>query len=1051
MPFTIRSAEFLNFLIMKHFYSKAALASAMLLCCAGAAAKTYEASADWLQINKDGSAWELVTGEQTYYQAHPRYGYSSSGSGDDTRGDGQGLFVDEVVQLSAGDTYQLRAAVTSSDYNHDMAFKFAYTLDDENYTTIGTSDQICYNPRNQTTPVFADKPSATSYIEFKVTQSGTYRFGVVSRGGMNRDVSYFMVKSITADLKVDYPLKVTGMSATRPDGPELKATISWTWPTKTDGGADLSAVCGKLYRQTSSSFSASEAHLVADITDGVPGEQISVVDNDVPAAGKYYYFLQTYLGDGVNPTPQSTQSNWIGEDSKCLNLVANQAKLEPIDNGFRISFTKRIEGYNGGWIDSERAFIKITRQKDNDEPIVVTETYQGDSPYVDAEVDGPGKYTYRLFVVYNGVESAECKVGPMFGGGSMALPFSEDFSQTSSLDSFTVISTNSSYKWERNYSGYLQFKTSSYSSSKSNVMTPPLKLEAGHTYRISALSWVDEDEDDDDWYGYGGWTEPVPQDLVITAGSSASFDAQAQIAKVNVNKGESEKMTVEAFFTPETSGNYNIGFQAQFMNYNRIFLDDICVEESISLPADVADFSVVPDAAGAKSATVSFTIPDKTNSGAPLAELSSVTVSRLADGEDAAPVVVKTYEGEECVPGSAVSFVDEVPVENNYTYSVVAKLGDNESNVVESQKMWVGYDYPKNVSGFTISLGTDERGAAVLSWTELSGNVAVHGGYVDMENLKYRIYRITGKDSEGEKVFVGESSVTSYVDEASLDLPWNVYRYAVSAVNGEMESEPTVGYSTKVLGDCVELPYAPALDDEAFTDSWESRGFMVSEEKAAFSCYNKGTDYAAGSYYTTLPPFYTQDIENPMLELDMTLSCDNEEFEEAFDVYAVKVGELKESTGEETSHNADAEESTEAAEAEPILIKHITVNAPVETPAETNVVVNLPEPGKYRLKLELASTDNRGVNIHTLSLKHSAEAGLQNVADASASYLGSDGQLRFAEAMKRVEVYAANGIVVATATNAQQIDLTNLASGLYIVKAENAKGQTKTFKLLTTR
>lgn len=1051
MLFAIRSAEFLNILIMKHFYSTAALASAMLLCSAGATAKTYDASADWLQINKDGSPWELVTGDQTYYQAHPRYGYSSYGSGDDVRGDGQGLFVDEAVQLSAGDTYLLRASVTSSDYNHDMAFMFAYTLDDENYSTIGTSDLTCYNPKNQTTPIFADKPSATSYTEFKVTQDGTYRFGVVLRGGKNRDVSYFMVESITADLKVDYPQKVTGMSATRPDGPELKATISWTWPTKSDGDATLSAVCGKLYRQTSSSFSVSEAHLVADITDGVPGEQTSVVDNDVPEPGKYYYFLQTYLGDGVNPTPQSTQSNWIGEDSKCLNLVANQAKLEPLDNGFRISFTKRIEGYNGGCIDSEKAFIKITRQKDSEEPVVVTENYQGDSPYVDAEVDGPGKYTYRLFVVYNGVESAECKVGPMFGGGSMTLPFTEDFSQSSSLDTFTVIATNNSYKWERNYSGYLQFKTSSYSSSKSNVMTPPLKLEAGHTYRISALSWVDEDEDDDDWYGYGGWTEPVPQDLVITAGSSASFDAQAPIAKVNVNKGESEKMTVEAFFTPETSGNYNIGFQAQFMNYNRIFLDDICVEESISLPADVADFSVVPDATGAKSVSISFTIPDKTNSGASLSELSLVTVSRLAEDEDAQPVIVKTFEGEECVPGSAVDFIDEVPVENNYTYSVVAKLGDNESNVVESQKMWVGYDYPKSVSGFSISLDTDERGAALLSWTELSGTVALHNGYVDMENLKYRIYRIAGKDADAEKVLAGECSGGSFVDEASLELPWNVYRYAISALNGEMEGAVTIGYSTKVLGDCVELPYTPSFDNETSTDSWESRGFIIAEEKSALSCYSKGDDYGAGSYYTTLPPFYTKDVEKPVVELDMTLSCDNEAQEEAIDVYVIKLGGLKPAPEEESPLATESVEAESADAAEPIFIKRVTVNAPIDSPASSNVVLNLPEVGKYRLKLELASDNNEGINIHSLALKHSSESGMKSVADGAASYISNEGSLIFAEVMKRIEVFAVNGMAVATATNASQIDLKGLAAGLYIVRTENAAGQLQTVKIMANR
>lgn len=127
----------------------------------------------------------------------------------------------------------------------------------------------------------------------------------------------------------------------------------------------------------------------------------------------------------------------------------------------------------------------------------------------------------------------------------------------------------------------------------------------------------------------------------------------------------------------------------------------------------------------------------------------------------------------------------------------------------------------------------------------MSGTVALHNGYVDMENLKYRIYRIAGKDADAEKVLAGECSGGSFVDEASLELPWNVYRYAISALNGEMEGAVTVGYSTKVLGDCVELPYTPSFDNETSTDSWESRGFIIAEEKSALSCYSKGDDYGA--------------------------------------------------------------------------------------------------------------------------------------------------------------------------------------------------------------
>lgn len=106
----------------------------------------------------------------------------------------------------------------------------------------------------------------------------------------------------------------------------------------------------------------------------------------------------------------------------------------------------------------------------------------------------------------------------------------------------------------------------------------------------------------------------------------------------------------------------------------------------------------------------------------------------------------------------------------------------------------------------------------------------------------------------------------------------------------------------------------------------------------------------------------------------MTLSCDNEEQEEALDVYVVRVGDLKQSPDDELMLNFDVADTEGADAVEPIFIKRVVVNAPLESPAAANVVVNLPEVGKYRLKLELASDYNKGVNIHSLALKHSTEA-----------------------------------------------------------------------------
>ena len=778
---------------------------------------------------------------------------------------------------------------------------------------------------------------------------------------------------------------------------------------------------------------------MADVQNGTPGEPGSFTDTTVPASGRYYYFVQTYYGDGVNPNPKYDYVKWVGEDVKCLNIVASKATLSPEGNGFRIDFEKRVEGYNGGWVDPEQVFIKITRQKNNEDPVTVVSDYQGDSPYEDAEVDGPGSYTYRLFVVYKDEESAECKLGPIFGGGAETVPYSENFTESASMNNFTVLYTNSSYKWSRYYSGYLRFN-SGYSSQKSSALTPPIALEAGKTYKVTCTSWVDEEEIDDYYYPE---YEPVPQDLVFTAGKLATFDGQTEIAKVNVDVAVSNKKTYDAFFSPSESGNYYFGFQAEFGGSDYIYLDDIAIVETELLPADVADFKAVADPAGAKSATVTFTVPSLSNGGQPLSELTSVTVSRLADGEET-PVVVKTIEGDECTPGAAVSFVDEVPVENNYVYTVVARLGEKESNPVSAPKMWVGYDYPKNISSFTVSLNRNDNGEGVLSWTPLSGpSLSKNGGYVDADNLKYRVYRIAGRDADGERMLVGETATSPFVDAEAPSLPWDSYRYAVSPVNGHMEGEVAVCNNTKVLGDAISLPYEPDFTDDESTYTWDGRGFIV--RNGALSCYNKGELEEGSDYSAIIPPFYSIDSDKAAVDITLSLSRDSEEYEEVLEVYAVRLGDLRQDNPQQGE--TPVQKPSRVAENENLLTSMVVTALP-EEPQTAALNLKLPSTGKYRIKFRTASLYNEGLNIHAMKIANSTYTGVAAVtADGSLRYDAATGCVILGTDVASATAWSANGMTVARTDNGGVLDLSALPAGVYVVRAVKTDGTPVTLKL----
>lgn len=995
-----------------------------------------EFEAQWFQIHSStASAWEISNDKTSvwYARVHPEYAYTSTG-------DGQGLFSAQGVELKAGDVCQLRVSITSDHYDNDQKFKFAYTTDRTTYTTVDTDITVFNNSSDSKNGIitFQPKPSATGFREFTAPADGVYYLGVVSRGGRSQESSYLCMSSLSYQVKVDYPGNVTGLTATAPKSAALEATLSWTWPTKSDANADLTGVNANIYRSVNSSFDAAVAMPVGSV-EGVPGQKGTFTDTSVPTPGKYYYFVETWYGQGVNPSPKSTSVKWIGEDEKCLNIVANTARLSPKGNGFQIDFVKRIEGYNGGWVDPEKACIKITRQKNSETPVTIVSDYKGDSPYVDAEVEGAGSYTYRLYVVYKETESAECKVGPVFGGGALTVPYSENFTESSSFSNFTVLASSSSYKWSRNYSGYLSFY-GGYSNGKSNALTPPIALEAGKTYKVTCTSWVDEQEIDDYYYPE---YEPVPQDLEFTAGKLPTFEGQTSLAKVNVNVSVSDKGTYEAFFSPAESGNYYFGFQAQTNGSDKIYLDDINIDESVLLPADVADLKVVADAAGAKKATVSFTVPTLSNGGQPLTALTSVTVTRIADGDET-PVTVKILEGDACAPGTPVSFVDEVPVENNYVYTVTALLGDKSSNPASSAKMWIGYDYPKNISSFTVSLNKNDNGEAVLSWTPLSGtSLAKNGGYVDAENLKYRIYRIKGRDAKGEKELVGETATTPFTDTIAPTLPWDSYRYAVSPVNGHMEGEVAVCNNTKVFGDAIELPYEPDFSDDEATYTWDGRGFVV--RNGALSCYNKGELEEGDEYTTIVPPFYSLDSDKAAVDITLSLSRDSEEYAETLEIYAVRIGDLKAADPARGENPAAA--APRAAE-NATLLSTLTVTALGEEPQTASLNLKLPSTGKYRIKFRAASPYNAGLNIHSMKIANGLFSGVTGVTtDGSLRYDAASGCIFLGSDVADATAWSANGYRMATSDGSEVLDLSRLPAGVYIVRIRKADGSAVSLKL----
>lgn len=946
---------------------------------------------------------------------------------------GATLVYSTPFSMKAGDTWYLQAKVSSDHYNNDEFFYIVYGTDINNLQPIShtANDFKCWGKSGGGVS-WTTKPSDTSSSRvLKITEDGEYYVGVRSwKYNSATKRGQMCVASLFVEKSVDYPGNVSSGKAVTLEG-KLGATVTWTWPSKTkDGNAINEELSANIYRSTSNSKADlyKEENIVGHVTGGVAGGKGEFVDdpdtslNPITESGKYYYYVAPINEAGENSGCSPViECKWVGEETEFYNIVESTVKAKMLnENSVEISFTPRITPKNDGWYDESQVFIKVTRQLDSEEPVVLTETAPMESPYIDNTLDTPGFYIYRLYVVYKGNESSAAKSPSIFAGGTLPLPFSEDFSDTNSLNNFSLLASSS--KWTRSYSGYLQ--VSNYSSrSSSTAVTAPIKVEAGKTYHLSCVAWAQNTS--------------YETKIMFVAGENAN--AESDLSAISEFVLDTNKKTYETFYAPDEDKIIYFGFRGYKEDYGLcyIYLDDVLIEETTPSPAAVTDLVAAADAAGALSSHISFTIPATTNAGQPLTALDAVTVTRVA-GEDA--VVVKEITGGDCVPGAKVEFDDAVEEAGMYAYEVVSAMGENLSDKAATEAAWVGYDVPKAVTSFNIRADLNAKGGADVKWSAISGTtLGMHGGYVDAANLKYRIYRVPQLFGE-EPVVAGETSEVTFTDNELIDAPWNKYRYSISVVNGPQESALSEGNA--VVGGVVDNEeYTPDFTDEKFVEALEGRAFTSLNGALAFS--NRGeTD--GTEYMAFLPVFVENKAKGQEYNIKLQLSRGDTEYEELLEVYLCTV-ELKNPVLE-SANTPDTEAAVIAGADNRELVSTIPVRATIDSPAEETVKLTTPAEGRFRVALRCASPDNKLLHIHALTMAANSTVGVDEIAiEENGVYVGADGQLMIPADAKSFEVYRADGMLVAAGKGGDTFALSN---GIYIVRVVKADGSSFTVKFI---
>lgn len=384
------------------------------------------------------------------------------------------------------------------------------------------------------------------------------------------------------------------------------------------------------------------------------------------------------------------------EETKTLPAEVTAATVEGngIDNTATVKFTMPTVSDIGAEL-AETLSAAIYRDGATDPTATIGNLTAGQEvTYEDCNV-ADGYHTYKIAAVTTGSMGGEgnaVEVASSFIGAARMVPFESDFETASSL--WTVIDDSSTKGHTFTFADGKATITEPnyyYTSFNDWLVTPPVRVVGGATYRISINAKVDTDK----------------KTMRVMHGEEPTINALKSNVISSTDISTTDYGVIYCDWRPSADGITYFGIQlpSSAGNATEVSISDFDITIAPVTPKPVTGFSAEAQGTDMEVA-LTFTMPSESTMGDALTSALEAQIYRNG---------VKEYTLAGRAPGEVVTFSDtQIPEPGVYTYTVVAATAESiVSDAVSATTTWVGrgvtppydnaFDSESDLAGWTVA------------------------------------------------------------------------------------------------------------------------------------------------------------------------------------------------------------------------------------------------------------------------------------------------------------------------------------------------------------